>query len=270
MDIRPVPTKPLDVDIGDREISFYAANGYLAVERVTTDEELEWLREVYDALLSMPPTGLLDGIFDLSRPYGTTDAPKLGQLLVPERLVPQIRSTVMWRNARRIASRLLAMPESKVESWGHLIFKGANSPEETPWHQDEAYWDVTKDYNALGTWLPLDDVDTDNGCLWFVPGSHRGEVLPHMHGGDNPAVHVLKFRNSVDTSAGVPVPLRAGGMSFHHARTHHYSGVNRTPRIRRAWANEFQTTPVARAVPKEFPWVAAGKKALAEAVEQRK
>jgi ectoine hydroxylase-related dioxygenase (phytanoyl-CoA dioxygenase family) len=91
-----------------------------------------------------------------------------------------------------------------------------------------------------------------------------------MHGGDNPAVHVLKFRDRVDTSAGVPVPLRAGGMSFHHARTHHYAGINRTSRIRRAWANEFQTTPVARAVPKEFPWVAAGKKALAEAVEQRK
>ena len=24
---------------------------------------------------------------------------------------------------------------------------------------------------------PLDDVDVDNGCLWFVPGSHKGDVL---------------------------------------------------------------------------------------------
>ena len=174
MYVPPLPDKPFTVDIGDAETAFYRDNGYLAVPRVTTDEELAWLRHVYDALIAVPPTGLLDGIFDLARPYGTTDTPLLGQLLLPERLVPQIRKTQMWRNARRIASRLLDIPEGQAESWGHLIFKGANSPAETPWHQDEAYWDVTKDYNALGSWLALDDVDTDNGCLWFVPGSHRG------------------------------------------------------------------------------------------------
>jgi hypothetical protein len=247
---------PLEVDVGDAEVSFYAENGYLAVSRVTTDEELDWLREVYDQLLAMPPTGYLDGIFDLSRPYGTTDTPKLGQLLLPERIVPQIKQTVMWRNAHRIASRLLHMPQAKVESWGHLIFKGANSQAETPWHQDEAYWDVTKDYNALGSWLALDRVDTDNGCLWFVPKSHRGDVLPHMHGGDDPTIHVLQFSEPVDTSAGVPVPLAAGGMTFHD-------------RVRRAWANEFQTTPVLRDKPKHYPWWEQGKKVLAELERRR-
>lgn len=270
MDVPPLPETPFEIDIGDAEAEFYARNGYLAVARVTTDEELEWLRTVYDALLAVPPTGYLDGIFDLSRPYGTTDAPKLGQLLLPERLVPQIRKTQMWRNARRIASRLLGIETGQCESWGHLIFKGANSDAQTPWHQDEAYWDVTKDYNALGTWLALDKVDTNNGCLWFVPGSQRGEVLPHQHGGDDPKIHVLQFSEAVDTSAGVPVPLAAGGMTFHHARTHHYAGINRTNHIRRAWANEFQTTPVARTVPKEFPWVAAGRKALTEALAAKK
>src|SRR5690242_1826007 len=128
MDLPPLPNKTLIVDIGDTDIAFYRDNGYLAVQRVTTDEELAWLRTVYDTLLDMPPTGLLDGIFDLARPYGTTDTPLLGQLLLPERLVPQIHRTQMWRNARRIASRLLDIPENKAESWGHLIFKGANSP----------------------------------------------------------------------------------------------------------------------------------------------
>ena len=269
MEIRPLPTVQYEADIGESELNFFAENGYLALQRVTTDEELEWLREVYDQLLAMAPTGYLDGIFDLSRPYGTTDAPKLGQLLLPERFVPQIRQTVMWKNAHRVASRLLDAPKTKVESWGHLIFKGPNSQAETPWHQDEAYWDVTKDYNALGTWLALDAVDTDNGCLWFVPKSHRGEVLPHMHGGNDPKIHVLKFSEPVDTSAGIPVPLAAGGMSFHHARTHHYAGVNRTPRIRRAWANEFQTTPVLRATPKRYPWWEEGKKVLAEMERRR-
>jgi Phytanoyl-CoA dioxygenase (PhyH) len=269
MDFRPLPTAQLEVDATDAEAAFFMDNGYLAVARVTTDEELEWLREVYDQLLAMPPTGYLDGIFDLSRPYGTTDTPKLGQLLLPERIVPQIKQTVMWRNAHRIASRLLKTEKSQVESWGHLIFKGANSLAETPWHQDEAYWDVTKDYNALGSWLALDKVDTDNGCLWFVPKSHRGEVLPHMHGGNDPKIHVLQFSEPVDTSAGVPVQLPAGGMTFHHARTHHYSGVNKTNRVRRAWANEFQTTPVLRDTPKSYPWWDQGKQILSEMEKRR-
>jgi len=269
MEFRPLPTVPLDVDIQDSDVTFYRENGYLAVPRVTTDEELDWLREVYDQLLAMKPTGFLDGIFDLSRPYGTTDPPKLGQLLLPERIVPQIGQTVMWKNAHRIASRLLHTPAPQVESWGHLIFKGANSRAETPWHQDEAYWDVTKDYNALGTWLALDKVDTENGCLWFVPKSHLGEVLPHMHGGNDPSIHVLQFSEKVDTSAGVPVPLAAGGMTFHHARTFHYSGVNKTDRVRRAWANEFQTPPVLRDKPKHYPWWEEGKKVLSEMQRRR-
>ena len=75
--------------------------------------------------------------------------------------------------ARGEDGALLGVPLAEVSSWGHLIFKGRSSPEVTPWHQDEAYWDMTKNYNALGSWLAVDKVDTDNGCLWFVPGSHR-------------------------------------------------------------------------------------------------
>ena len=24
-----------------------------------------------------------------------------------------------------------------------------------------------------GIWIALEDADVDNGCMWFVPGSHR-------------------------------------------------------------------------------------------------
>ncbi len=256
------------VTISDQEVTFYRDNGYLKIERITTDEELEWLRDVYAKLLALPTTGHLDSVFDLARPYGTTGEPILGQLLMPEARVPSVHKTQFYRNARRISSRLLGIPENDVESWGHLIFKGQNSPAETPWHQDEAYWDVHKSYNALGTWLPLDDVDEKNGCMWFVPGSHKGEVLRHRHKDNDPNVHVLEFDEPVDTSKGVAVPLKAGGMTVHHARTHHYTGANSTDRIRRAWANEFQTQPEDRDQPADHPWWHAGKAAHKESFEK--
>ena len=263
-------TEQLDVDVGEAEVDFYQRNGYLAIERITTDEELEWLRRVYDDLISRPRDGFLDGVFDLTRSYGTTDEPKVGQLLAPERFVPEIRETAMWKNAHRIASRLLQVDPSKVENWGHLIFKTPNSREATPWHQDEAYWGVKNDYRALGAWFPLDDVFIENGCMWFLPGSHKNEVLPHKHGGGNdPSVHILEIDVPYDTSAGVPVPLKAGGMTFHHCRTLHYAGPNLTSGMRRAWANEYQTTPVRRDVPANRPWVDAGKQALMDSMARR-
>ena len=84
----------------------------------------------------------------------------------------------MWRNARRVASRLLGHDEESLESWGHLIAKPPTHGVETPWHQDEAYWDPTLDYDALGAWVPLDDADEDNGCLWFLPGSTAARCCP--------------------------------------------------------------------------------------------
>lgn len=264
------PVTDYDVDIDEADVRFFQDNGYLAVGRISTDEELDWLRGVYDALLDEPRSGLLDGVFDLTRPYGTTEPPEIGQLLFPERRVPDVRHTAMWKNASRIASRLLCANEERVEHWGHLIFKPAAGASETPWHQDEAYWDVNFDYNALGAWMPLEAVSAVSGCLWFVPGSHRRDVLPHRHLGDDPSVHVLELADPVDTSTAVEVPLEAGAATFHHARTIHYAGPNRSDRIRRAWANEFQTTPVERKVPHDRPWVAAGREALADSAARRR
>ena len=265
----PPPQTRFDVDVSGRDVAFFAENGYLAVDQVTTEEELEWLSTVYDELRGRPASGYLDAVFDLTRPYGTTDSPNLGQLLFPERLVPAIRDTAMWKNARRIAAKLLGVPEPEIESWGHLIFKPARRGSETPWHQDEAYWDPALSYHAVGGWMPLDDATVDNGCLWFLPGSHRGDVHVHRHLGGDPSVHVLEIVEARDVSAAVPVPFSAGGMSFHHPRTLHYSRPNVTGRIRRAWANEFQTAPEKRAVPAHRPWVREGNRALRESAARR-
>ena len=186
-------TEQLDVDVGEAEVDFYQRNGYLAIERITTDEELEWLRRVYDDLISRPRDGFLDGVFDLTRSYGTTDEPKVGQLLAPERFVPEIRETAMWKNAHRIASRLLQVDPSKVESWGHLIFKTPNSGEATPWHQDEAYWGVKNDYRALGAWFPLDDVFIENEYTRFDPLRISRAVIDALPAFDGrPAIEVMQ------------------------------------------------------------------------------
>ena len=55
--------------------------------------------------------------------------------------------------------------------------------------------------------------------------------------------------------------MGAGGAVFHHCRIVHSSGPNRSARVRRAYANEWQLQPVPRATPASRPWIDAGKRA---------
>ena len=262
MTIGPPPPSDFDVDVTEEQIAFFHENGHLTVDRITTDDELEWFRAAYDEFEAMPRSGFPDTVFDVGRPYGTTEEPDLGQLLFPERLIKGVHDTALWRNGRQIAQRLLDVPADQIESWGHIIFKPPRHGAETPWHQDEAYWDTNLAYHAVGAWVPLDDVDVDNGCLWFQPGSHRGDVLEHRHLGDDPRVHILEIVEPIDTSTSVPIPMRAGGVSFHHPRTLHHAHPNTTVRHRRAWAHEYQTVPVELPIAAHRPWVDEGRQAL--------
>ena len=77
-----------------------------------------------------------------------------------------------------------------------LISKEAGSEAETPWHQDESYWldlpdkvggcevnfYIFKNFHlqrALSFWFPMEDATTENGCMWFVPGSHKEGLRQH-------------------------------------------------------------------------------------------
>lgn len=42
----------------------------------------------------------------------------------------------------------------------------------TSWHVDVPYWSFNS-LSAVSFWLALDDADLSNGCLHFLPGSHK-------------------------------------------------------------------------------------------------
>lgn len=258
----PLPRTEWSIEVSDETIEQFRIDGFTHVDRITTDEELAWMRLVYDELFARRQAGLGHRYFDLARPYEAGGHDLLPQILFPEQDVPELRDTVWYRNARAIAAALLDEPDESLHSWGHMIDKPPRVGHETPWHQDEAYWDPGQSFHAVGMWMPLDDVDETNGCMTFLPGSHRLDVLEHRHIGDDPAVHGLEIVDPVDTSAAVAVCLAAGGATFHHPRTLHATSPNRTDRRRRACAAEFQTAPVDLAERAERPWVDAGRAAF--------
>ena len=254
------PQSDFQVDATPEQVAFFQQNGFVQIERITTDEELAWLVTIYDELFAERRGAFKGGYFDLSRPYDADGEDLLPQVLMPEVRHPELRTTTYVRNGRRIAAALLGVAEEQLQQWGHMILKPPRRGHETPWHQDESYWEPDLSYTAVGAWMPLEGATVESGCLHFVPGSHRGDLLPHRHINDDPSVHGL-FTDQADTSTAVPVPLAPGGATFHHPRTLHYAGPNTTDRPRRAYANEFQLPPVKRAVPQDKPWFHEGREA---------
>lgn len=258
LDLTPHPGGSFEVSLTDDQIAAFARDGFTWVPRITTDEELEWLRTIYDWLFDGKRGAFKGGYFDLARPYDADGEDLLPQVLGPEKRFPQLLETIYYRNCRKLAAQLLGVDPSSIFGWGHMIRKPARIGHETPWHQDEAYWDTGYDYRAVGVWMPLDVASVESGCMQFIPGSHTGDVLPHSHINDDPATHGLYTTAPVDTTKAVAVPLEPGGATMHHPRMLHFTGPNTTGHQRRAYANEFQLPSTKRATPAERPWVEAG------------
>lgn len=45
-------------------------------------------------------------------------------------------------------------------------------------HQDATFLHTEPLGRVLGLWIALEDATVNNGCLWFIPGSHKGKQLP--------------------------------------------------------------------------------------------
>ncbi len=141
---------------------------------------------------------------------------------------------LLWNPAFLVpAFQLLDGP---VRFWHDQLFcKPARHGGEVAWHQDYSYWTRTTPLAHLTCWIGLDDSTRENGCLNYVPGSHKWPDLPKpvLTGEMNGILDILpeELKNKFEP---VAIELKKGESSFHHARTMHGSRANDTPAPRRA------------------------------------
>ena len=256
------PTTNFQADVTEDQIAFFMENGFLGIERITTDEEVEWLKDIYDQLFEQR-TGEEQGrYFDMAGPRTHTGSETLPQVLGPDAKFTELRETVYFRNARTLAAKLLGIEEEKVNGGGHMILKPAQYGSETPWHQDEAYWNPGVIPHSLSAWLPLDLATLESGCMQFIPGSHKGKIRWHHHINNDPLIHGL-VTDDVDPSHAVACPTPVAGATFHHCRTLHYSGPNTTSIPRRAYILVLSAPPKKCDKPAYRPWQTEEQEALA-------
>lgn len=111
--------------------------------------------------------------------------------------------------------------------WYSVIF--VKPPQNTgfvPWHQDSTYWAMNKE-EGLTAWLAFSDVNESNGCVNYIPGSHKGTDIKHeINNSKDNMLHRGQMIKDLDTSTAKPILLKAGEMSMHDLRTLHASGPN--------------------------------------------
>jgi ectoine hydroxylase-related dioxygenase (phytanoyl-CoA dioxygenase family) len=244
MSTETLTTRPAagDIKLAGEQTRFFRDNGFLSIERITTDDEIASLREFYDEVFENPDASGLRRV-DRS-PRDKPDS--LTQIHSAERRFPMLLETTFFKNARRAAAQLLGVSEEEVTGYNHMLRKPPRHGAVTPWHQDEEGWSLGTParlfvHRALNCWMPLDPATVESGCMQFIPRSHLNEKhYPHKDRGDGTLVRIAE---GFDESEAVACPIPAGGATFHHCRTLHYSGPNTTERPRRAMVFVFHTLP---------------------------
>lgn len=109
---------------------------------------------------------------------------------------------------------------------------------ETPWHQDEAYWDENTTYQGGALWITLRDMPKEHGCLEYIKGSHKNTVLRHGNTVLDLNRNIDGFEiddKLIDYSKLVQIPMNAGGALIHDSRVIHRGSLNKTNTLRRTY-----------------------------------
>lgn len=248
--------------------SFYEENGYAVIRQAVRDEELDPLRRDIEAVVERKidelfGQGLLSGRYE-GFPLSTRWSEANKEYPAKEQMwVRQIFGKAIYDLGRhpRIVSVIEALigPEIRFNGDYHVRPKLPNHSLTTvPWHQDAFYYAGKEagspDAPVLSVWIPLVNVNEDNGCLQFVPGSHRWGLRPELNqqlpnagdaGANAGIVHELD-------NQGVSLAMNKGDMVVFDKLTFHRSLPNVTNEIR--WNVDLRYSPADQS----FAWSSMG------------
>jgi ectoine hydroxylase-related dioxygenase (phytanoyl-CoA dioxygenase family) len=218
--------------LSDEQVGFYREYGYLSGVRILTDEQVEVLRAELGELMN-PAHPLHHLYYEFHSNESADPARTLFHALGAWRISPGFHD-LLWNPAFTVpASQLLG---GRVRFWHDQLFcKPARHGGVVAWHQDYSYWTRTQPMAHLTCWVGLDDADAENGCLHYVPGSHRWGLLPITGlAGEMNAIESVLSDEQKRRFKPVAIELKSGEGAFHHPLMIHGSFENRTDRQRRA------------------------------------
>lgn len=138
-----------------------------------------------------------------------------------------------------IGGEIFANPVYNVRPKVPRVAAGA-----VPWHQDKSYWPDANSNPVITVWIPLVDVDEENGCLHIIPRTHRHRLLSwhkETYSGtgytETDEEHLTKEKQKRI----VPLPVKAGTAILFNDRCLHMSTPNKAKTVR--WSVDLRYQP---------------------------
>lgn len=115
------------------------------------------------------------------------------------------------------------------------IFKHAGVGGKVVWHQDATFL-YTEPNTLAGLWFALDDANRENGCLWAIPGGHKGPLRSRFHRVQETELAFQDLdQTPYEIENAIPLEVSKGSLVILHSLLPHMSEPNLSPLARHAY-----------------------------------
>ena len=260
------------VAITQEDKDFYEENGYLVVKNFFTPEEVKVLKEEIKKLILENPDNeaskekgwshrlgqqrFLDSIKNATLFFEDHALDETGKLVIPiEQAVHKIQAgchlfgeetkkAVFSDKMKQFVRDITSFKEPKVIQTMYLLKQPNIGAAQAP-HQDEMYLTTTPAGKVFGIWVALDDATEENGCLDFIPGSHKTVPCTRFYvrtGATNEGAKLVDYEGEADYLSNpdpdkyVRCPVKSGDLVLIHGLVVHKSGPNTSGKPRAAFS----------------------------------
>jgi ectoine hydroxylase-related dioxygenase (phytanoyl-CoA dioxygenase family) len=232
----------LQYRLDDRQVRQFDEEGYLVVENLFTNQELQpVIDEISADLDNRCKEAVAAG--RLSRTYEEYDFEhRLAHVNAEDVTI----SKSMWDTKLVLPSFFNLMTNPKLldvaeqfcgpEIIASSVYRlrpkvPSHSWSPVPWHQDSAYFEAYCDLGLVMTvWVPLVDATEERGCLWVMPRAHKGGLF--FHKPDDMAHYLVIPDDEFGGRKAIAAPVPKGGVLLLTNRTPHASFENKTDIVR--------------------------------------
>lgn len=211
-----------------KEYTEYNENGYVIFRKFFNTNKINCLNEEIDKLQKNLPVS--DEVFDEN---GTG---KIKQIQYLHKKSDIFKKLLIETDI--IANKLLGHNNYKILNM-QLFEKHPKISKPTRAHQDNAYFKLSP-ATALTIWIALDDIDEENGALYYMPKSHLTPTHKHKRYHEHTTFRVRSGVPGLSLclhehpeERDIPIIVDAGDVLVHNCNTIHRAGKNNSDFRRR-------------------------------------